>query len=296
MIYIAPRPTLSEFFEQTYLPLRMVGRSSDTLEIYRVALKRWTAFSGTTPINRIDAMLLAGFQAGLLSRISPASVNCYLRSIKAMLRAAADEDVALIDRAPKIRMLKEPKRVPLALTVEEFSSVLAESARWPREIGGSPAADWWRAVLLTDWETGLRYKALLSILSADFLPQSGGLSCRAETQKNRLGQWFDLPAPTISAIQAVYRPEERLLFHPGVRPETVERWFRQILDRSGIHAPKGCGNCFHRFRRSKASYTEAGGGDAQRALGHSTRAVTERYFDPRIVRPSKAHFMPSVRF
>jgi hypothetical protein len=35
------------------------------------------------------------------------------------------------------------------------------------------------------------------------------------------------------------------------------------------------------------------GGDATRALGHSDRSVTERYFDPRIVGTARQLFMPS---
>jgi integrase len=285
--------TLDAFFETTYLPVRLVGKSSGTVENYRAALKHWKRFTPNPPIRQIDGRLLASFQAALLQTgVAPATVNGYTRPLKAMLRLAADEEYAVIVRVPKLRLLREPKRVPLALTVEEFGKVLVQSQQVQGMIGWHPAAVWWRAVLLTAWETGLRYKALLALRTIDFLPDSGGLHCQAETQKTKEAQWFALSATTIAAIQAIVRPHEPLLFHPGVVSETVGEWLRQILDRSGIYAPQGSGQRWHRLRRSKASYTAAAGGDAQRALAHSAASVTAKYLDPRIAKPPRQPPMP----
>jgi integrase len=287
--------TILWFFETVYLPMRLLACSSDTIESYRQSLKHLERFKPGVLLSEIDARFIANFQASLATKMAPASVNCYLRPIKAILNFAADEENALIEKAPKIRMLKEPKRTPLALTIDEFCRVINESQKVIREIGGIAGAAWWLALLLVAWETGLRYRALLSIRTIDFLPESGGLYARAETQKNGEGQWFFLPPETIAAVQKIMIPSEPLLFHPGVAPETVGRWFRVLLDQSKIYAPMGCGLRFHRIRKSKASYTELAGGDAQRALGHSCRAVTERYLDPRIVRPPQVAFMPKLK-
>jgi len=96
----------------------------------------------------------------------------------------------------------------------------------------------------------------------------------------------------LGALLVIWSPDRDLLFPRRVTIGTVGRWFRRILDDSGIYAPKGCGMRFHRIRKSKASYTELAGGDAQRALGHSARSVTERYLDPRIVGRAKQPAMP----
>jgi integrase len=293
MIAFATAPTLPEFFFDSYLPLRLVGESPKTVVAYRTALNRWTKFAGDLPMDRIDGRLLAKFQQHLLQSLKPASVNTYCNHLMVILRFAAnDEEAAVIGRIPRWNKLREPKRVPLAFTTEEFSKVLAEAKRWPVPIAGYSAADWWEAVLLTCWESGLRYKSLMLLRSVDVLFDSGGLYCQAEPQKDKEAQWFALPPNVLDALRKIYQPSRELLFPRTVTIEVVGRWFRKVLDSSGIYAPKGCGTRWHRIRKSKASYTEAMGGDAQRELGHSQRSVTERYLDPRIVGRGKTLYMP----
>ena len=297
MICRATGPALQEFYENTYRPLRHVGCSDGTIGNYQPALTHWRRFAGDLPLERIDSRLIARFQEYLLSGRSPASINTYVRPLMAILRLAADEEIALIDRPPKVRKLKEPKHVPLALTVEEFGKVLATATTNAKPVCGIRGTDWWAALLLVCWETGLRYTALLSILTVDVLSDSGGLFCQAEEQKSKEGQWFPLPPDVLRVIETIYLPDREFLFPHDVTAETIGKRFRRILDRSGIYAPKGSGMRFHRLRRSKASYTKALGGDATLALGHSTPSVTERYFDPRITRTAATMPpMPSPRF
>jgi integrase len=292
MIRAADTPTLSEFFERTYLPVRLVGAADGTVENYRQALTHWRRICGETPVAKVNSISIATFQRGLSVGRSEATVNGYTRPIMAMLRLAADDDFCVIDRAPKVRMLREPKRSPLAITVEEFAKVLAAARSWPRSIAGYQPIDWWDAVLLTDWETGLRLEALFALRSVDLLWDDRGLFSQAEDAKDKEAAWHELQPATLDAIRKIYDPRRELLFPRRVQVKTIGRWFREILDASGIYAPKGCGMRFHRLRRSKASYTELAGGDAQRALGHSARSVTLRYLDPRIVGRAKQPAMP----
>ncbi len=134
------------------------------------------------------------------------------------------------------------------------------------------------------WDTGLRHRALLLLTTDDWTPAPVGISCQAETQEDAEGQWFPLPPDTAAAVEPLLAGGRvGLLFPREVAIETIGRWFRRILDGSGIVAPHGSGMRFHRLRRSKASYTKLAGGDATAALGHSTSSVTARYFDPRIL-------------
>ena len=190
MIRAASKLTLGAFLREYYVPAKLAGRSPKTLEAYQTAICCWNRFLPKVPIASIDTATMGRFQQFVLQSRGPATANCYCRHIMALLRYAADEDVALIGRPPKCRKLPEPKRPPLALTVEEFSTVLQTARAWPGKIAGYGAADWWSAILLTCWETGLRYSALLQLRSVDVLFDSGGLYCAAETQKDGEGMWF----------------------------------------------------------------------------------------------------------
>ncbi len=286
-------PTLPQFYESMYRLLRPT-QSAATLVAYRLALKHWSDDTGDPPLTEITERSMAQFQAGLLKRgLRPASVNSYLRHLKAVIRLAADCDAPLIDRAPRIRMLREPKHVPLALTVEEFTKILECASRWPGTIGDILSGTWWKALLMVAWDTGLRHRALLLLTTTDWTANPCGISCQAETQKDREGQWFPLPPDTAAAVEPLLAGGRRgLLFPREVAIETIGRWFRRILDTSGIIAPHGSGMRFHRLRRSKASYTKLAGGDATAALGHSTSSVTARYFDPRICLAGQQNYMP----
>lgn len=292
-VALTSESVLPELFENGYVPLRLAGKSFKTVLGYRSAVNAWMRLMGPVPVARIDTRLFAEFQQRILREVGVATANTYCAHLMVLLRFSTDEDIGLLVRPPKWRKLKEPKRVPLALTVEEFAQVLATAQRWPGTIAGWPAPAWWTALLLVCWETGLRYTALLLLRSVDVVWESGGLFCQADTQKDKEAMWFPLPPHVLEAVREIYDPARELLFPRDVTIDCVGRWFRNILNQSGIYAPKGCGQRFHRFRRSKASYTEAMGGNPTRALGHSGRSVTERYFDPRIVRPVAQPLMPS---
>jgi integrase len=134
-------PTLSKFFEAVYLPLRMVRASDGTIENYRQALKHWRSICGDQQISDIDSLALATFQRGLASR-SPATVNGYTRPILAMLRLATDEEYGLLDRMPRVRFLKEPRRSPLALTLDEFRQVLSSVQQVRTPVAGCSGGVW----------------------------------------------------------------------------------------------------------------------------------------------------------
>src|SRR5262249_52450485 len=95
--------------------------------------------------------------------ISPASVNKELRHLKAALRVAAEWGYLPV--VPKVRMLKEPGKLPRFVTAEHFAAIY-QAARWPEDQPYS-AADWWRGLLVTAYMTGWRIGALLALKRED---------------------------------------------------------------------------------------------------------------------------------
>lgn len=287
--------TLDYYYRSTYKPTKLVGCSPKTLIQYSVAIGHWIRFAGNMPIDKIDRRTMADFSAWLLDGRSPSTVNKIIRHIMPILRFAEEE--GHIPKAPKVQRLKERKAVPLALTLDEFAAVMRAASEEPLSRGGIPGPTWWTALLLTCWETGLRMTALLSVRSVDVLFDSHGLYCQADSQKDGEAQWFQLSKITLDAIRKIYNRRNKLLWPKAEKNAQIQRNFRRILDRSGIYATTGTGMCFHRIRKSVASYTLANGGNATRKLGHSSASVTERYYDPRICgKPEESPPMPLPHF
>ena len=254
--------TLRGYYQDTYRPCRLVGRSPRTLEAYDTSLTLWSRWPGTVLLTHIDTRTMAHFAEWLLPGRSPTSVNSYVKPLMAILRHAENEDD--IGRVPKYRKLKEPKRVPLALTECEFLSILSvvDHMTGPR-IHGIRRRLWWRSLLCVDWETGLRITALLSVRMGDVLLDQDGLYCQAEQQKDREADWFPLSPATMGLVRLIHDPRRELLWPMDVCPKWLRQQFRDIFKRSGIYAPKGAGMAFHRIRRSTASYIAAAGGEAR---------------------------------
>ena len=285
--------TLPELFEYGYLPMRLIGKSRKTIRPIRTAVTHWRNFARRHPTTADRHQAVRPVSTASNSEGWPRLGQHVLRRLDGGAAFAANEDSgSLIQKLPRMRKLKEPKRVPLALTVEEFQKVLATAQCWPYTIAGCPASAWWTALLLVAWESGLRYTALLLLRSVDVVWDSAGLICQADTQKDKEAKWFPLPPHVWKRCGPSTIPQRELLFPRDVTIDCVGRWFRKILNASGIYAPEGCCMRFHRIRRSKARYTKALGGDATAALGHSGPAVTERYYDPRIVKPVVQPAMP----
>jgi integrase len=276
---------LSDYFADKYRPCQLVGCARPTIALYEVSLRHWERWPGRVPLDRIDSPSLAQFAEWMLPGRSPVSVNSYMRPILAILHFAADEDD--IAKAPKFRRLREPKRVPLAFTIDEFNAVMAETGKEDYLIGGIRAKLWLPSFFCADWESGLRVNALLSIVSFDMLLEQGGFYCQAEKQKDAEADWYPLSPATLELIQKIYDPRRKLVWPLDKTVYWLRDRLTDMMNRSGIYSPGGSCSKFHRLRKSTASYMAAAGLDAQKKMGHSSPKTTERYLDPRIVRSAK---------
>src|SRR5215211_1832305 len=92
-----------------------------------------------------------------------------LRHIKAVLRVA--REWGYLPEVPKVRMVKEPQRLPTYVTPEHFDLIYVQAcdlAKFPNEPGqGFTPSDWWKGLIVTAYMTGLRVGELLAIKKAD---------------------------------------------------------------------------------------------------------------------------------
>ena len=282
--------TLRRFFEEKYLPLRMVVRNCAESSIggHRQAINRLCDFAGCdVTLEQLSDDLIEGFMGWLIAAgKSPATANGRMGCILAQWRYAWRK--RLVEELPRdVDKLPLPKVLPTAWNTEEMGRLLAACAKAEGEVSGIPAGLFWTALVSSYYETGLRRAALLSLRCKHLDFETGILFVPAEVQKQSADQMFKLHPDTLKLIRAT-RPETRhRLFPWDHHDRTLGEHLRRILIVAGL--PHGRRDLLHKIRRTSGTYVQDAVGPqaAQDHLGHSSQKMTKRYVDPRLL--SKTH-------
>ncbi|WP_166827340.1 phage integrase SAM-like domain-containing protein [Thalassoroseus pseudoceratinae] len=281
--------TLRHFFETVYYPRRLEHRSKKSTERMQTSLNQLAVFHGAeVRFTNLSDDLLERFALWLHGQgKSPATANISLRNILAVWRFAWKK--RKVDELPRdVEMLPTPKRLPQCWTIEEFGQLLEAADNCKGSIEGIPANRWWRALLLTLYDTGLRLTATLHLKPANVDLVTGWLRVPADHQKQKAEQLFRLHGETVTALAAVVNFTSESLFPVPWQLSTrmAQRWccreLRGLLESAAL--PHGQRDLFHKIRRTSASYLarEQGIAAATHHLGHSSQATTKAYLDPRI--------------
>ena len=89
----------------------------------------------------------------------------------------------------------------------------------------------------------------------------------------------------VESIEQIREPERELIWPFDQHISSFYQRYRKLTKMAGLqYTPWKTGP--HRMRKSFASYLEAAGGDACKALKHTKLSITEgSYIDPRIAKP-----------
>jgi len=279
---------LIHFFETTYRPQRLADATEQCAIQYRTTMERFSWYLGhdATIHNLTDDTMekfLAWLKAGGRAN---ATCNGYRAHLLALWKQAWRK--RLRDDLPRdVAKYKAAKRIPEAWSADEVARILNAAKEAPGSIGGIPACEWWPALLLTLYDTGLRIAALMKLKRSD-LNSDRWLSVPSEVQKQNADQVFRLHPETMDAIDATDRVHRTELFPWPFDGDgnfrILAKHYRQILRRAGL--PDGPRDLFHKLRRTSATavcdaFDEQA---AKKHLGHSSLTVTRRYIDPRLVR------------
>ena len=269
-----------------YAPL--TGVSQRTVTLYSYTLRAWGEFLGRPPETAdLDELCVAQFLAHRVRTMAAATAAKDRAQIRAIWEWCARRK--LCDTWPSLPKIVVPERVPEAWLTDEMRAILSSAAEEKGVIGGFPAADVLRAILLLCYDTGERISSVVSLRSSDV--RGCTVVFRAEARKGRRRDIMrEISVECADALLVIRRgPDEAAI--PWDRHHTcLWRRLKTILGRAGLPSDRRCK--FHRIRRTTASYYEAAGGSAQRLLDHSSPAVTRKYLDPRIVPPGQP--APSV--
>jgi integrase len=273
--------TLYDFLHRIYVPLRLRGRSHNSVRLLEHAIRQYGKYLRRDAVlDDLDDLTVSQFLSHRNAKgLSPYSVERERNGLLALWRLAADR--RLVDTRPCVQAELLPERTPRAFTVEELERLYAAAETTPGYIGPVKAAAWWPAVIMTLYETGERIEAALHIprecYSAPFLRVPAGIR-----KGRRVERVFELTAATCQLVDVAARHDEPTLFLWPMDRSGVYNHFKKITARAGLGSGREV--MFHCIRRTTASHLAAAGGDATAYLGHSSDRITRRsYLDPRIV-------------
>lgn len=252
-------------------------------------------------VSAVSAQTLGDFAAARRQEVShvtggavsPATVNKDLRHVKAALRVAAEW--GYLAAAPRVRMEKEPKRLPTYIPPDHFAAVYKACGRAARP-EGSPA-DWWRGLLVAGYMTGWRINQLLSLRREDVNLGAGEAFGRAEDGKGKRDVIVPLHPLVVEHLRRL--APAGLTFFPWPHClGTLYADFHAIQAEAGVKPDRKARYGFHDLRRAFATMNaDKLSPDALQALmQHKDYQTTQRYINmARQLRPAvEGLFVPDL--
>lgn len=285
--------TLTQFLDTVYVPLKLRGRSPESVRLLRHAINQFSRHLGRPAVlEDFDDLAVSQFLAVRAARLSPNSVARERSGLLALWNLAQAR--GLVRLRPLVAPELIPEQTPRAFTAAELSRLWASCGQVRGYVGPVRAGVWFQALLGVLFYSGERITAVLRVEKAGW--SRPWLSVPAEARKgSRKPATYALPDHVADLVDQVSRHDEPGLFlWPASDTALRERW-KVITRRAGLG--DGPEVQFHALRRSFASHLSAAGGDAREALGHSSEKVTRRYLDPRITdagRPAPWQLLPRI--
>lgn len=277
--------TLRVAFFERFRPTKLRQVDPQTAKHYERSIALLYSFAGRElTFRELTDDLLQEFLSDCFERgAKPGTCNHYRADLLALWRFGWTK--RLTDEQPRdVPKLKVNEVLPCAWNVDELERIIEAATRTAGDICGVPAKLWWPAFVLSLYDTGLRFNALMRRDVSDLDLQSGWLTVSAEDQKQRKGQALKLHNDTMEFIRATEPDTRQLLFPWPYRcHRQIRKRYREILEAAGLPTTKR--DLFHKLRRTSATWVCVAT-DEQTAcdhLGHSDVSVTRRYLDRRLV-------------
>jgi integrase len=284
---------LETFLDTVYVPLKLRGRSPESVRLLRHAIRQFSRHLGRpAALDDFDDLVVSQFLAARAARLSPNSVARERSGLLALWNLAQAR--GLIRLRPLVAPELIPEQTPRAFTADELARLWTSCGQVRGYVGPVRAGIWFEALLGVLFYSGERITAVLRVQKANWTRP--WLAVPAEARKgSRKPATYQLPEHVADLVDQVSAHDQPVLFFwPASDTALRERW-RVITRRAGLG--DGPEVQFHALRRSFASHLSAAGGDAREALQHSSEKVTKRYLDPRITQagqPAPWQLLPRI--
>lgn len=254
------RANLSEFagFYEQHRP----GVSKWTLKKDLLSLKLLREAVGNIQIRALTTARIDEFKTVCLTRgAKPQTVNGYLRHIKGALSYAVDE--RLIERRPKIKMVREDKQDLAERIIPPATLVAILAAAKEADV------DLWRYLTFLLWTAARRREALQTVWQKVDLEKREALLIETKGKRDR---FVPLLPAVIRALKPIKADVGRVF--PDWHPDTVSKWFHALALKCGANAR------LHDLRHSAVTYMLNSGIDirvVQKIAGHAHLSTTMLY-------------------
>lgn len=276
---------LAEFFEGCYAPRRLGNRSGKTIRLYHFSIRKLSGYLGrdATLADLNDDTLVQALTWMGQQGLSPYTVEKERAQLCAIWTFAAKR--GLVAKFPTVPPGRLPERKPTGWMIGDLGKIFAAIRKMPSFVGRAPQPIWWTALLSVLYDTGERISATMRLTWSNFDLDQGWLTIPAEYRKFQTRDIVARLHPdTVEAVRGLlpFRGKNDVQVFVWPYSETY-LWnrYRRILKAAGL--PHDSRSMFHRIRRTTASYFERHGGNATELLDHSSRKVTRKYLDARIV-------------
>jgi integrase len=286
--------TLTQFLETVYVPLRLRGRSAESVRLLRHAItqfSRWLDRDAT--LDDLDDLVVSRWLSAMAAKKSPNSVARERSGILALWNLAQGR--GLVKLRPSVAPELVPHAVPRAFTTDELARLAQSAGQACGWVGPVPAKTFFRALVAVGLETGERINAILN--TPRYCWQRPTMIVPASIRKGRLQERvYELSPEASDLVDAVSAHEGPTVFWWIASDTALRKRWKVITRRAGLG--DGRDVQFHALRRSTASHLAAAGLDATAFLGHSSDRITRKsYLDPRVVdqsRPKTWQSLPRI--
>ena len=286
--------TLDCFLDTVYVPLRLRGRSKESVRLLRHAITQYGRWLGRpATLDDLDDLAVSQWLTAMGQKKAPNSVARERSGILALWNLAQGR--GLVRLRPTVAPELVPQSVPRAFTEDELLRLAGAARQAIGWVGPVPACVFFPALLAVGLETGERISAILHTPACCW--RRPMLTVPASVRKGaRQERVYELSPEASDLLDAASRHSGPTVFWWLASGTALRKRWKTITRRAGVG--DGRDVQFHALRRSTASFLAAAGLDATAFLGHSSDRVTRRsYIDPRVAeknRPKAWQSMPRL--